>query len=157
MPTSTAALTDTEVMASAAELRTLVGKLRRKLQEQAPPGGFTPSQVSVMTRLLGDGPATLTALARAEGMRPQSMSAIIAALEAANYVQGTPDPLDGRQTILAATTIAREAATLVQASKDDWLFATIRSRLSDAEQADLAGSIRLLARLVDPQPESRQK
>lgn len=154
MPAAIATLSDREVMAAAAELRALIGRLRRKLQDQAP-GGFTPSQVSAMARLLGDGPTTLTALARVEGMRPQSMSVIIAALEAANYVERTPDPTDGRQTILAATPVAREAATLVQAAKDDWLFTAIRVQLSDAEQADLARSIPLLARLVDPQPESQ--
>jgi DNA-binding MarR family transcriptional regulator len=157
MPVTTPALADGEVLASAAQLRTLIGRLRRTLQEHAPAGGFTSSQVSVMTRLLTDGPTTLTALARAENMRPQSMSAIIAVLEAAGYVQGTPDPTDGRQTILAATAIARDAAAAVQATKDDWLVAAIRGRLSDAEQADLARSIPLLARLIEPQPESRQK
>jgi DNA-binding MarR family transcriptional regulator len=144
-----AAPTDREVAAAAAELRALVGKLRRRLQEQATPGGFTPSQVAVMTRLLSDGPATLTALARAEGMRPQSMSAIVAALEIVGFVSGTADPTDGRQTILAATDKARETASAVQAAKDDWLVRAIRTRLSADEQADLARSIPLFARILE--------
>jgi DNA-binding MarR family transcriptional regulator len=153
MPTAT----DTETLAAASELRAVIGRLRRRLQEHSPLGGFTPSQVTVMTRLLSNGPRTLTALARAEGMRPQSMSAIIAALGSGGYVEGSPDPTDGRQTILSATSRAREAAAEVQATKDDWLVAAIRTRLSDAEHADLVRSIPLLARLADLQPESRQK
>src|ERR1700722_4708340 len=116
--TPPAVMSDGEAMASAAELRGLIGKLRRRLQDQAPPGGFTPSQVSAMTRLLVDGPTTLTALARTEGMRPQSMSAIITVLEAANLVRGTPDPVDRRQKIMAAKLEEHEVATLTTAGKE---------------------------------------
>ena len=35
----------------AAELRTLVGKLKRRLREQANSGDLTPSQISVLLRL----------------------------------------------------------------------------------------------------------
>jgi DNA-binding MarR family transcriptional regulator len=149
MPPVSLAPTDAEVAESVAELRTIVGKLRRKLQEQASGSDFTLSQISVCTRLHTEGPSTLTALARAEGMRPQSMSAIISALEATGFVQGTPDPSDGRQTILSLTDRARDTAAAVQAAKDDWLVRAIRTRLSDDEQADLARSIPLLKRITE--------
>ena len=135
-------------MSTASELRSLVAKLRRKLSEQTSPGDFTPSQISALSRLLNDGPTTLTALADAEGMRPQSMSAIVAVLEAADFVEGTPDPADGRRTILSITDSARQTVESNRAAKDDWLFGAIRSRLSSAEQAQLADSIELLKRLV---------
>jgi DNA-binding MarR family transcriptional regulator len=145
-----ARLDDAQIMAAAGELRALTGKLRRKLQEQSTPGDFTPSQVSALARLLNGGPATLTALARAEGMRPQSMSAIVAVLEGAGFVEGTSDPADGRQTILSLTDRARETIYAGRAAKDDWLFRAIRSRLSDGEQTQLVGSIQLLKRLIEP-------
>ena len=46
-------------------------------------------------RLEKDGPATASSLARAEGMRPQSMGAVVAALESAGLMRGAPDPTDG--------------------------------------------------------------
>jgi DNA-binding MarR family transcriptional regulator len=147
-------LDDAEIMAAAGELRALIGKLRRTLQEQSTPGDFTPSQVAALARLLNGGPATLTALAHAEGMRPQSMSAIVAVLETAGFVTGTADPSDGRQTILSLTDRARETIYAGRAAKDDWLFRVIRSRLADDEQAQLAGSIQLLKRLIEPEKES---
>ena len=57
----------------AGALRVVVGQLVRRLREQAHPGAVTWSQMSVLGRLERDGPATVTRLARAEGVRPQSM------------------------------------------------------------------------------------
>ncbi|MEI9986743.1 MAG: hypothetical protein WDN69_28380 [Aliidongia sp.] len=50
----------------AAELRTLLGRLKRRLREQAPPGDLTWPHLSVLGHLDRDGPATVTALARVE-------------------------------------------------------------------------------------------
>jgi DNA-binding MarR family transcriptional regulator len=96
-------LADTEsadASALAADLHIVIGALSRRLREQADVGDLTSAQKSVLLRLERDGPTTGSALARVEAMRPQSMGAIIAALEAAGYVSGAPDPSDGRQTIL---------------------------------------------------------
>ena len=81
--------------ALAQDLRALFGKLKRRLREQAHVGDLTPCQVSVLLRLEKDGPATASSLARAEGMRPQSMGAVVAALESAGLMRGAPDPTDG--------------------------------------------------------------
>ena len=140
----------TEAHALAREVRVLVGQLRRKLREQAEPGDFTPSQAAALVRLLTDGPTTLTALARAEGMRPQSMGAIVAALDAVGFVSSEPDPTDGRQSILSATAEARHLVEAGRAAKEDWLSRTIESKLSEREQQDLATGIELLKRLLDP-------
>lgn len=150
MTKSTAILDDAAVMTTAGELRALVGRLRRRLSEQASAGDFTPSQISALARLLNDGPSTLTALATAEGMRPQSMSAIVVVLEAAGFVAGSPDPSDGRATILSLTELARHTVHAGRAAKDDWLFHAIRSKLDADEQVELASSIRLLNRLLEP-------
>ena len=135
--------------ALAADLRALIGKLKRRLREQANAGDFTPSQVSVLLRLEREGPTTMSNLARAEGMRPQSMGSAVALLEAAGFVSGAPDPDDGRQTILSLTDTCREWVREGRAARQDWLFRTIRARLSPQEQKDLAATVELLKRLVD--------
>src|ERR1700685_1508239 len=89
--------------ALAAELHIVMGALKRRLREHGDLGDLTSAQKSVLLRLERDGPTTGSALGRAEAMRPQSMGAIIAALEAAGYVAGAPDPSDGRQTIISLT------------------------------------------------------
>src|SRR5580692_12152257 len=87
--------------ALAVELRAIFGKLKRKLREQGGGSDLRPSHVSVLLRIEKDGPAAVSSLARAEGMRPQSMSAIITSLLEAGLVSGSPDPNDGRQTLMA--------------------------------------------------------
>lgn len=133
----------------AQDIRALAGKLKRRLREQANVGDLTPSQTAVLLRLDKDGPATTSSLARAEGMRPQSMGTVIAALESAGLVSGMPDPNDGRQTILSLTDACKRLIGEGRAARQDWLFRTIQARLSSAEQEQLAAAIPLLQRLVD--------
>ncbi|EHP40311.1 MarR family transcriptional regulator [Cupriavidus basilensis OR16] len=144
---------DEPVVASASalatELRIVIGQLRRRLREEVHPGDLTWSQMSVLGRLERDGPATVTTLARAEGVRPQSMGATVAVLEAAGLVSGTPDPADGRQTILSPTADAREMILATRAAREDWLFRAIRTKLAASEQEALVAGIALLKRLVD--------
>ena len=136
--------------ALAGELRVLLGQLKRRLREQALAGHLNWSQVSVLTRLDRDGPATVTNLARAVGVRPQSMGATVAVLETAGLVSGAPDPHDGRQTLLFLTPACREWIAASRAAREDWLFHAIRTKLAPAEQADLAKAVDLLRRLVEP-------
>ena len=96
------------VMAVAVELRVVVAKLSRRLREQAQAGDLTSAQKSALLRLERDGPATVSALARAESVRPQSMGATVALLEQAGLVSGSADPTDGRQTVIALTALCRK-------------------------------------------------
>jgi DNA-binding MarR family transcriptional regulator len=133
----------------AAELRALVGKLKRRLREQADVGDLTPSQVSVLLRLERDGQATASSLARAEGMRPQSMASVVAALESAGLVSGAPDPADGRQTILSLTDACRQWVQEGRAARQDWLSRRLQARLSVEEMEVVATAAGLLNRLVE--------
>jgi DNA-binding MarR family transcriptional regulator len=131
------------------DLRVVLSKLKRRLREQSSTGDFTPSQTAVLVRLERDGPATVTTLARGEGVRSQSMGATVAVLEEAGLVTGAPDPADGRQTIISLTAACRKRIKDSRAAREDWLFQVIRTRLTAAEQQQLAASVALLQRLVD--------
>ncbi len=133
----------------AEELRISIGRLNRRLREAGNFGEFTLSQTKVLAHLERAGPATVTALAEAEGMRPQSMSSIVAALKAAGMVAGSPDPQDGRQTVLSLTDKCRRTVAAARAAKQDWLFRALQSKLSPAEQQKLAAAVTLLDRLIE--------
>lgn len=135
--------------ALATEIRALVGKLKRRLREQAGPEDLTPSQISVLLRLEREGPATTSNLARLQGMRPQSMGTVIAPLEAAGLVHGAPDPADRRQTILSLTDACRKLVEEGRAARQDWLTRRLQARLSPQEQDKLAEAVELLRLLVD--------
>ena len=134
----------------AAELRAFAGKLKRRLREQADVGELTQSQVFALARLEAEGPLTVSALARAEGGRSQSMGAIVAPLMSQGLVVGAPDPQDGRQTLLAVTPACREWITTGRAARQDWLTRSITRELEPHEQDALARALPLLKRLVAP-------
>ena len=133
----------------AAELRVLLGKLKRRLREHANKGDLSLSQMAVLGYLDREGASTVTTLARAEGVRPQSMGATVAALEEAGLVRGTPDPADGRQTVLSLTAAAVEWIRASRAAREDWLAQAIRSHLSPSEQEELVKAAVLLKRIID--------
>lgn len=133
----------------AADLRALVGKLKRRLREQGGAGDLTPSQVSVLLRLEKEGEATTSSLARAEGMRPQSMATVIAALEQAGLVRGAPDPADGRRILLSLTDACRQWVEEGRAARQDWLSRRLEARLTADELDLVAAAAGLLNRLVD--------
>lgn len=140
---------DLQAAALARDLRALVGKLKRRLRDQAHAGDLTPSQVSALLRLEKDGPATASTLARGEGMRPQSIAPVIAALEAAGLVRGAPDPADGRQTLLSLTPACRAWLEKGRAARQDWLTRALQAHLSPRERDEVAKAVALLGRLVD--------
>ena len=149
MIVATVAKQNARAPALARDLQAVVGKLKRRLRDQAHVGDFTPSQVSVLVRLEKDGPATTSGLARAEGMRPQSMATVIATLEKAGFVSGAPDPTDGRQTLLSLTDDCRKWVKEKRATRQDWLTRSLQARLSPDELGEVARAVELLRRLVD--------
>jgi DNA-binding MarR family transcriptional regulator len=133
----------------ASELRAVIGKLKRRLHEQATGRDLTTSQESALLRLERDGPLTVTALAKAEGIRPQSMGATIASLDALGLVRGVPDPNDGRQTLLSLSDTCRQWIADTRMARQDWLSGVIRRTLAAKERQVLAEAIDLLKRLAD--------
>jgi DNA-binding MarR family transcriptional regulator len=133
----------------AAGIRMVCGKLKRRLREHGGRSDLTPSQISVLLRLERDGSATVSSLARAEGMRPQSMSAVVTSLQEAGLVRGTPDPSDGRQTLISLTRKCLKSLQEGRAARQDWLTTTISQKLSAQEQEKLQRALELLTRLVE--------
>lgn len=141
----------TDPAASLAEqLRVTISRVNRRLREEGNFGDFTHAQSKVLIQLERNGPMTVTALADTEGMRPQSMSGLVSALKAAGMVEGTPDPNDGRQTVLSLTEKCRRTVAAARAAKQDWLFRTLQQKLTPAEQLKLSAAVALLDRLLEP-------
>src|ERR1700729_3768369 len=136
----------------AAQLRTILGRLKRRLREHGGREDLTPSQISVLLRLEKDGADTVSGLARAEGMRPQSMSSIVASLQDAGLVGSSPDPNDGRQTLMSLSNKCEKLLRESRAARQDWLTTTILQKLSAQEQQKLSAALELLSRLNEDRP-----
>ena len=133
----------------AAETRAVFRKLKLRLREHGGSSDLTPSQISVVLRLEQDGSATVSSLARVEGMRPQSMSAIVTPLQESGLVRGAPDPSDGRQTLMSLTPKCLKWLRDGRAARQDWLTTRISQKLSVQEQEKLQAALALLTRLVE--------
>jgi DNA-binding MarR family transcriptional regulator len=126
-----------------------VGRLVRQMRAAAAQHELSLTESAVLARLSRDGPATTAELARAEGMRPQSMSAVIATLEERGLIERKPHPSDGRQVHIALTATGATVRSSTLDLKRAWL-SQATSRLEEGERQVLAHAAEILKRLLAP-------
>ncbi|MGD0008827.1 MAG: MarR family transcriptional regulator [Terriglobia bacterium] len=125
-----------------------LGLLVRRVRAAAASHELSLTESAVMARLARDGPATTADLARAEGMKPQSMGATIAALEERGIVERKPHPTDRRQVNIELTA---EGAAVRRSAKDaklTWLAQAI-AQLDEQERDTLFKAGDIIKRLVE--------
>ena len=127
--------------------RTL-GRLVRHMRAAAAQHELSLTESAVLARLAREGPATTAELARAEGMRPQSMSAVIAGLTDRGLIERKPHPSDGRQVNIALTDRGVVVRNSTVDLKRAWL-AQATARLTDEERQVLARAGEILGRLLE--------
>lgn len=134
--------------AAVIDLIQAMGLLVRRVRAAAASDELSLTEAVVMSRLAKDGPVTTADLARAEGMKPQSMGTTIAALEEMGLVERKPHPTDGRQVNIELT--AKGAAVRKSAgdAKRTWLAQAI-AQLDKQEQATLFAAGEIIKRLVE--------
>jgi DNA-binding MarR family transcriptional regulator len=137
---------DTAVAPLAAELRESMGRLVRRLR--AEPGPSLP-RMTVLGRLDREGPASVSELAAAERMRPQSMASTVADLEEDGLVARRPDPQDRRRAFVELTAEGRAVLQAKRAQRESWLAGAIERTLDEREQQLLREALPLLSRLSD--------
>lgn len=134
---------------ASADVRGVVGRLRRRLREVAADGGgLSPSQMAVFNRLAKDGDSSASVLAAAEGVRPQSMAAILAALDARGLIQRRPDPEDGRRQLITLSAMGSERAAGDRQARAEWLARRLHEEFTEPERQTLIAAAALLERLV---------
>ena len=134
---------------AARDLRVLFSRLRRRLRSLRVDEDLTPSQTAVLTRLWKEGASSASALAGAEGVRPQSMATIVAALEQRGLIERTPDPEDGRRQVISLTIAGRRRAESDRRVRDEWLARAIQERYSERERRVILDALALLERLTE--------
>lgn len=127
---------------------TMHGRLRRSLLASKS-DDVTASQTAALGRLLRYGPATIADLARAEGVRPQSMGATVQALVDLGLAERQPDPTDGRRSIVSATAAGRDARQAAWGARNRELAERLAT-LPEADRRVVARAMDLLGPVVDP-------
>ena len=128
----------------ATELRVVLGRLTRRLRgaHLLPLG-----QGTVLGRLDRTGALSVSDLAHAEHVRPQSMAQTVGDLEAAGLVSRRPDPFDRRRALVELTDAGRTTLESERLRRDGSL-ATAIAALTPAEQASLRDAVELLERIA---------
>ncbi len=132
----------------AAALRASIGLLLRRMRQVPAEGELTLPEGSALTRLDRGGPATASALARAEQISPQSMGATLAALEARGLVQRQPDPLDGRRVVLSVTDAGQQMLRSKRNARTEQLAQALSAGFTRTELRQLMTAAPLLERLA---------
>jgi DNA-binding MarR family transcriptional regulator len=125
-----------------------VGQLVRRVRAAAAMHELSLSESMLMGRLMKHGPATTADLARAEGVKPQSMGSTIAALEERGFVERKPHPTDGRQFHIQLTAKGVAVRKSVGDAKQLWVAQAI-ARLDEHERETLFAASKIIRRLVE--------
>ncbi len=131
----------------AARLRLAVARLARRLRREAG-GGISPSQLSALASVAGQGPLTLSELSALEQVQPPTMTRVVARLEEQGFVSRTTDPHDRRVARVTATAAGRRFLDEARQRKNTFLAARLASLDGDDREA-LAQAIEVLEHLAE--------
>jgi DNA-binding MarR family transcriptional regulator len=110
---------------------------------------FSLSHGAVLGRLDREGPQSVSDLAAAEHVRPQSMAQTVGELEADGLVNRRRDPGDRRRALVELTETGLEVLGAERRQREGWLAQAIHGRFSEEEQKTLAEAVRLLRQLAE--------
>ncbi|MFT3862704.1 MAG: MarR family transcriptional regulator [Solirubrobacterales bacterium] len=142
MPTQT----DIDYAALSSDLRVVVGQLIRRLRSEQ--NLFPLNQASVLGRLDRCGPQSVSDLAAAERVRPQSMAQTVGDLEADGLVDRSPDPDDRRRAIVSLSESGKARIEADRRARESWLVKALEA-LPESDRETVAQAVGVLGRIAD--------
>jgi DNA-binding MarR family transcriptional regulator len=138
---------DTDLTETASQLRNAIVRTSRALrQEAAGESGLSPTQTAVLASINRSGPLTPSELAEIERVKRPTMTRTLGCLEREGLIERTPDPADGRSSLVAVNDAGRERLARLRRRKSAYLERRLR-RLDRDEVATLARAAALLERM----------
>jgi DNA-binding MarR family transcriptional regulator len=131
----------------AARLRLAVTRLNRRLRAEAD-SGLTASGISALATIGRRGPLPLGELAAAEGVKPPTMTATVAALEAEGLVARSADGRDRRVRRVSLTARGRQRLDRARTRKTAYLAARLE-RLDEVQLEQLDRAVALFELVLE--------
>jgi len=142
-------MTDELDLEAVAALRGAVLRLGRRLRYQTlGDADLSATELAVLGRIGRCGPMAPSALARAEHVKPPSMTKVIESLEELGLVRRDPHPTDRRQCLISRTEEGESFARLTRQRRTAWL-AERMDELTEPERQALLAAAPALERLAD--------
>lgn len=139
------AQTETDVALLAADLRGVMGQLIRRLRKE---NLFPLNQASVLGRLDRCGSQSVSDLAAAERVRPQSMAQTVGDLEADGLIERKPDPGDRRRALVILTAAGKSRIEADRRAREGWLVKAFEE-LPETDLAAIESAVEILRRVAD--------
>lgn len=141
-------MTVTDERTLAGRLRIAVVRLNRRLRAQRDSAAVvTLTQLSALSTLHRHGPMSPGELATRERVQPPSMTRVIAALSDLGFIDRTPHPTDGRQTVVALSDAGRAFVDAEVCARERWLDERL-AELSEDERAVLWQAAEIVDRMA---------
>ena len=137
--------TQTDIAPLAADLRVVLGQLIRRLRSE---NLFPMNQAAVLGRLDRCGPQSVSDLAAAERVRPQSMAQTVGDLEADALVERKPDPDDRRRALVILTPAGKSRIEADRRAREGWLVKAFEE-MPEADLAAIERTVEVLRRVAD--------
>jgi DNA-binding MarR family transcriptional regulator len=145
---------DTQETDPTTRLRTVIGKLSRRLRPTVAGSGLTPSQTSVLFTIVRLGPLRLSEVAELESLNPTMLSRITAQLCDSGLIKRSADPKNRRSAVVQATAAGRRTRERIHRERTRALAAHIEE-LDERQREALWEALPVLERLADRLPNGR--
>jgi DNA-binding MarR family transcriptional regulator len=140
--TSDISLSDT-----ASQLSTAIVRTARVLrQDAAAEAGLGAGTTAALATIKRDGPLTPSELAEIERVKRPSITRTLACLDRQGLIERTPDPADGRSSLVSISAAGRERLALLRRRKSAYLARRLEA-LDPEEVATLARAAEILERM----------
>lgn len=123
-------------------------RLARRLRSTRASGVLSNSKLVVLGVLQRNGAMTGAALAGELGIQPQSLTRLLAGLQADRLIRRSPDPADGRQTLIELTAKGSETLAADMFERRRRLAAAVAGVLTPAEREVLRVASELMEKVA---------
>lgn len=144
---------DTSLTDIAAKLRMAIVRTGRRLRQEAATetAGLTPTSTAALATIERHGPLTPSELAEIERVKRPTVTRTLGCLEREGLIERTPDPADGRSSLVAVNAAGRERLRRLRGRKNAYLARRMRG-LSEDELATLERAAEILDRMREGEP-----
>ena len=132
----------------AVRLRMAIARLFRRIERTRAGAALTPSETTILSVVVRQGPLRLTDLAASEGMNPTMLSRLVRDLEGDGLVQRKTDRVDRRAARVEATPAGRRLHERIRNERSDTLSAAL-ALLPEDERRALGAGLPVLEALAD--------
>jgi DNA-binding MarR family transcriptional regulator len=146
----TANAKDTSLTDVAAQLRLGIVRTARRLRQEAAAeaSGLTPTSTAALATIERHGPLTPSELAVLERVQRPTVTRTLGCLEREELIERTPDPADGRSSLVSVNATGRERLRRLRGRKNAYLAKRMRE-MSAAEVATLERAAAILEGMLE--------